>query len=88
MNCGQRESTQVIHVDRIRLKRSQTLVGETEDGIEEQKEETLQEQDRTCSDNIKAEKETKNCKSENVVNDQHKYKTEQQSCKEKELPAR
>lgn len=75
MNCGQREATQVIHVDRIRLKRSQTLVGKTEDGIEEQKEETLQEQDRTCSDNIKAERETKNCKSESVVNDQHKYKT-------------
>lgn len=37
-----------LNVDRIRLKRPQTLVGETADGIEEQKEETLQEQDHTC----------------------------------------
>lgn len=83
VNCGQRESTQVIHVDRIRLKRPQTLVGETADGIEEQNEETLQEQAHTCSDNIKAERENKNCKSESVVNDQHKYKLSNNLVKKK-----
>lgn len=87
VNCGQRESNQVIHVDRIRLKRPQTLVGETADCVEEQKEETFQ--DQTCSDNTKAQIENSNYKNESVVvSEQQKYETEQQSCKEKELPAR
>lgn len=43
VNFGQRESVQVIHVDR---KRPQTLVWETDEG---QTEETLQEQEHTCS---------------------------------------
>ena len=34
VNCGIRGSNQVIHVDRIRLKRSQTLVGERDDLVE------------------------------------------------------
>lgn len=35
VNCGQLESTRVIHVDRIRIKRPHTLVGETADGGED-----------------------------------------------------
>lgn len=72
VNCGQRESTQVIHVHRIRLKRPQTLVGESADGNKEQIEETLQE--HTCSGNTKAEKKNTNYKNESVVvSEQQKY---------------
>jgi hypothetical protein len=67
VNCGVRGSNQVIHVDRMRLKRSQLLVGETLAGVQEPRDDRGRNNDQVCSDVANVTK-TK-CDSDSFVTD-------------------
>ena len=56
VNCGIRGSNQVIHVDRMRLKRSQLLVGETPAGVQEPRDDTIHDSGQACSDDTNVTK--------------------------------